>query len=120
MCHLEKLNHFPGPCANLRTVLRSGIMGQSGGMMATSDPETVASFLSFRAMTNTTLLGFWQMASNGLPAERPQWRRPTLPGETEPPTLASHGNDAPQLPQLRYRTTRSGQTVAWDEPSETF
>lgn len=70
-------------------------------------------------MTDSTLLGFWGMAPNGLPADRPLWRRPVLPGETVPPLHPTSGRGA-SLPPIRYRRTVDGRRVAWDEPGENF
>jgi hypothetical protein len=71
-------------------------------------------------MKDSQLLGFWTMGANGLPADRPQWRRPVMPGETMPPAPRSRNGAAPSLPPLQYRQTMSGRRVAWDEPGETF
>lgn len=68
---------------------------------------------------DSQLLGFWTMGANGLPAARPQWRRPVLPGETVPPLPPTSGRSA-SLPPIRYRQTVSGRRVAWDEPGESF
>jgi hypothetical protein len=68
---------------------------------------------------DSQLLGFWAMGPSGLPADRPQWRRPVLPGETMPPLPPTSGRGA-SLPPIQYRQTVKGHRVAWDEPSESF
>jgi hypothetical protein len=62
MCHEKDLACFPGPCANLKSVPTSGIMGQFVGMMATSERETfrhpLATFHNGRPFTLSCYLRF--------------------------------------------------------------
>jgi hypothetical protein len=105
--HLSNRHTMGGRCQN-----RGDMIHDIGGAIRRTT-------LNHRQMTDSTLLGFWTMGANGLPADRPQWRRPVLPGESMPPELPT-GSPAVSLPPIRYRKTVSGRRVAWDEPGENF
>jgi hypothetical protein len=83
-------------------------------------PEPIPRFLSF--MSDSSLLGFWAIRTDGPPAESPTWSRPALPGEPQPPQKGPQRRPIlpGELQPIRHRQTAAGHRVAWDEPGENF